>query len=110
MKCGKDFTMEIYDYMKNYKDYRKEFAVYKQAGVDCCENERKLDFLDYCMGLLEEYERKLISAVCFEGLPVRRYSRISGFSRYYICKERDRIIELFNKYFKVKFDSSATLT
>ena len=100
-----DYIDEIELLMNNYGDMKKEIKVLKNTGGDFEEKEKKLNFLDYCLSLLETYERELIMSICMNSISIRRYSRHSGFSRNFISKEKKRILVLFNKFFNIKFNS-----
>ena len=62
-------------------------------------------FLRHCLKFLDAGERDIIEKTYLEGVSVRKYSRLSGFSRNFISKQRDRTIELLTKFFNVKFCS-----
>lgn len=97
------FLTEVLDYLKNNKNYRREVALCKKSGIDCAAKEDKLNFLDWCLTQLDSYERNLITALCMDGVSIRHYANVSGFSRYFVAKERDRVLEMLERYFKIRF-------
>ncbi len=87
---------EVYEILNNYKEKKSYSKVFNQ-------NDEKLEFLEHCLECLEEYQKDLIISVCIEKISIRRYSKMTGFSRSFITKEKDKAVELLAKFFKVKF-------
>jgi len=100
-----EYSSEVKELLNSYGVIKKEIAVCKQAGVPCAEKEEKIKFLDFCLGVLETYERELIMAICMNGISIRQYSRCAGFSRNFIAKERDRILSMLTRFFVIKYKS-----
>ena len=89
--------------MRSYRDKKKELAVFG-------ERDERLEFLEKCLTSLDDFERDLMEKTCIDGVSLRGYARVSGFSRETITKERKLILELichfFNKNEQKKRESS----
>lgn len=97
--------IDIEELMRNLSERKKELAVIMKVGGDGRELERKIKFLEFCFSLLETFEKELIFAVCLNGISIRKYSDYTGLSRSYISKEKVRIISLFDRFFKIKYET-----
>ncbi|MDD4315954.1 MAG: hypothetical protein PHC84_02210 [Clostridia bacterium] len=100
-----DYKMEIDDMLKNLNERKKEVAVIKKVGGEFEHLDRKIKFLEYCLTLLETYQKELIFSVCINGISIRKYADYTGLSRNFIAKEKTRVITQFDKYFNIKFHS-----
>ncbi len=63
-------------------------------------------FLKHCLKFLDPEEKDVIEKIYFDGVSVRKYSRMSGFSRNFINRQRDKSVELLTKFFNVKFSAT----
>ncbi len=100
-----DYKAEIQDLLSNLSQRKKELAVIKTVGGDYEDIERKINFLEYCLDLLETYQRELIFSVCINGISIRKYANFTGMSRNFISKEKMRILEQIDRFFNIKFNS-----
>lgn len=66
--------------------------------------DEEVAFLRHCLKYIDPAERDILERLYFDGVSVRRYSAISGFSRNFIVKQRDRSLELLSRFFNVKFN------
>lgn len=100
MVGGRDrviFTQcELTELLHNYKSYKRE------QKIIGCYNE-KIDFLEHCLEQLEDYEKKLIANTMIENISIRKYAKISGFSRNFIVKQQQLLIAQLTKFFNIKF-------
>lgn len=99
-----DYRKEIEDLLTNYQKHKREIALTDELGRS--NNKDKLKFLDYCISLLEGYQKELLYSLYINGMSIRRYSDNTGFSRNYITKERQNLLCELNKYFQIKYDSA----
>lgn len=93
MTYNQEFVKEL---LVNYKDNQKKV---KCLGI----NDKYLTFLELCLKSLEPYESDLLKTLFIEKISIRQYSRITGFSRDFVAKERDRLIRLIAQFFTLKF-------
>lgn len=100
-----DYKKEIEDLLVGFNAYKKEIAVLKKVGGEYLQLESKIQFMEFCFSLLEKYQKELILTICINGVSVRKYSDNSGFSRTFISREKQKIIDEINKYFKIKYDN-----
>ena len=78
--------------LKGYRDKKKELAVFG-------ERDEQTEFLERCLQNIDEFERDVIEKTCMDGVSIRQYAKISGFSRETVTKERKRIINLLCRFF-----------
>ncbi len=86
----------IVDLLKNYKDIKKQNAVFDDDNAE-------LEFLDKCLRFLDDYERDILEKTYIDGVSMRKYALYSGFSRQFIAKQRLKSVELLTKFFNIKF-------
>ncbi|NCA92862.1 hypothetical protein EOM82_06410 [bacterium] len=82
--------------LTNYRENKREQKI---LGY----NNEKTAFLEHCLKHLDEYERDLLEKTMLEGVSIRKYSKISGFSRNFIAKQQHLLISQLTKIFNIKF-------
>lgn len=87
----------IVDLLKNYKDIKKQVAVFEDSNAE-------LEFLDKCLKFLEDYERDILEKTYIDGVSMRKYALYSGFSRNFIAKQRLKSVGLLAKFFNINFN------
>lgn len=60
-------------------------------------------FLEHCLNQLEDYESDLLKSTTMEKVSIRKYAKISGFSRSFVTKQRQLLIAQLTKIFNIKF-------
>lgn len=80
--------------MKNYKDKKKEEAIFGYKSEETA-------FLERCLDNIEPYEKDIVEKTLIENISVRRYSKESGFSRETVTNQRNRVIKLLTKFFNI---------
>lgn len=83
---------KISNFFKEYKERKKIKAIF---GTQ----DELTDFADKCLENIEPYEKDIIVNTCIEGVSLRQYSKMSGFSRDTVTKERKRILCMLAKFF-----------
>lgn len=101
-----DYRNDITETLKNYRLIKKELTLMKALGKECKEKESEIAFIEYCMTLLEDYERELVARTFIDGVSVRSFARACGYSRNYVTKEREKILTQLNTFFKIKYESA----
>lgn len=91
-----DFNEEkLFELCKGYKEKKKINAIF---GL----NDERTEFLDKCLDNIEPYEKDIILQTCIEGISLRQYAKMSGFSRDTITKERKRIMSMLVRFFNME--------
>ncbi len=80
----------------NYRENKREQKIFGY-------NNEKTAFLEHCLKHLDEYERDLLQNTMLEGISIRKYSKITGFSRNFIAKQQRLLITQLTKIFNIKF-------
>lgn len=80
--------------LRDYRNLKKEEAL---SG----ERKKKVVYLERCLDVLDPYEREIVVKTVSDGMSVRELSRRSGMSRNFITKERERILLLLSRFFKI---------
>ncbi|MFA6867177.1 MAG: hypothetical protein WCR54_06630 [Clostridia bacterium] len=91
-----DYYNEVEELLSNYKNKQKEIRVFSKE-------DSKQDFLKHCLDCLDDYEKELLDSIMIEKISIRQYSRQSGFSRAFVTKEKNRLIDLIAKFFQVNY-------
>lgn len=93
-----DLTELLHNYKVNQRE-QKIIGGYNET----------MAFLEHCLTQLEGYERSLLVNIMIEKISIRKYSKISGFSRNFIAKQRQLLVAQLTKIFNIKFsfDNSA---
>lgn len=78
--------------LKEYKERKKVEAIFGTK-------DEMVDFADKCLNNIEPYEKDIIVNTCIEGVSLRQYAKISGFSRDTVTKERKRILDMLARFF-----------
>lgn len=100
-----DYRNEIEDLLTGLSGYKRQLSVVKEVGGKSNQLEKKVKFLEFCLSLLETYQKELVLSVYTNGISIRKYSDHTGLSRNFISKEKQRVIDEFNKYFEIKYSS-----
>lgn len=80
--------------MKNYKERKKEEAIFGYKSEETA-------FIERCLDNIEPYEKDIIEKTLIENVSVRRYAQESGYSRETITNRRNRIIKMLTKFFNI---------
>ena len=78
--------------LKDYRNRKKELAIFG-------ERDDETEFLERCLQGIEEFERDVIEKTCMDGVSIRQYAKMSGFSREAVTKERKRVLSLLCRFF-----------
>ena len=87
---------KILEIMAEYKERKKKSEIFNEA-------DEEIEFLDKCIKTFDLYERDLLEKTCIEKVSIRRYSKISGFSRNYVTKQRNQLLSLIARFFTIMF-------
>lgn len=95
--------IELAELLFNHK------ANIREQKIIGCYNETTA-FLTHCLNHLEEYERNLLVNIMINRVSIRKYSKMSGFSRNFIAKQQQLLLAQLTKIFNIKFsfDKDAT--
>lgn len=91
-----DNINEVKELLEQFKERKNYVKVFEQK-------DDKVEFLEHCLACIEEYQKDIIYSIMIDKISVRRYSRLTGFSRNFIAKERDKTLDLLSKFFYVKY-------
>lgn len=89
---------DVKDVLVSLRDRKKEEAV---MGV----RDEEAAFLEHCLKHLEDYERDILLKTYSDGVSIRRYSLLTGFSRNFIARQREKSLALLTKFFNIKYRS-----
>lgn len=98
-----EYKNEVEDLLYKYSEYKKEVEVLEKVNGNSKSLGKRIKFLEYCLTLLDTYQKELIMSVCINGISIRKYSQYTGMSRNFIAKEKNKIIELLARFFEIKF-------
>ncbi len=98
-----DYRQEIEELLTNYKKHKKEIAVIDKVNKSRPVTKDKLKFLEYCMSILDNYQKELLFSTYINGISIRRYSDSTGLSRNFISKQRQKTIDELNRFFQIKY-------
>lgn len=81
-------------------DYTERKEICRIFGKD----DPLLNFFDRCLNNLEYEEKDLIEKTCLQKMSLRQYARETGYARTTVTRERDRILKLLVKFFRLYED------
>lgn len=99
-----EYKNEVEDLLYNFSVYKKEAEVLEKVKGSSKQLGRKIKFMEYCLTLLDTYQKELVMSVCINKISIRKYSQYTGMSRNFISKEKNKIIELLARFFEIKFN------
>lgn len=95
-----DYAQHITALLNGFRENEIRAKVFNNADEDH-------KFLVHCISCLEGYEKDLVESILINKVSIRRYSKKTGFSRTFIAKERDRLINLLAKFFLIRISYAA---
>lgn len=91
---------DVENILKNFCDREKEAEIFERK-------DEEIDFMKRCLRYLDASEKDILEKIYFDKISVRKYSTLSGFSRNFIVKQKNKSIELLTKFFNVKFGTGS---
>ena len=98
-----DYKNEVEDLLSRFSEYKKEAQVMEKVKGSADTLGMKIKFLEYCLDLLDTYQKELVMSVCVNGISIRKYSQHTGMRRNFISKEKNKVISLLARFFEIKF-------
>lgn len=85
----------------NHKEHQREEKIMGKGKETTA-------FLEHCLNQLDDYESNLLKSTTMEKISIRKYAKISGFSRNFVTKQRQALIAQLTKIFNIKFSFDET--
>lgn len=101
---GEDYMDIVKRLIKNYKVNKMRIAVGNYDDMEVVELADKVEFLEKCIGNLDDEDKTLMSDVVLKGLSLKKAGEKYGFSKTGLQYRRDRAMKLLEIMFKERYD------